>query len=89
MLIVLAALKFFFLLITTSWFCAVLTVIRLDCIEAAFKFRIEQKIMRIIGIKIVIIAKEKYNLGSTETSSTKNLEQGRTKHINQTVAIST
>jgi len=62
---------------------------RLDCIEAACKFRIEQKIMRVIGIKIVIIAKEKYNLGSTETSSVTNLKQGRTKDINQTVAIST
>ena len=89
MLIVLAALKFFFLFFTASWFCQVLTdVIRLDCVDAAFKFRIEQNTMRAIGIKTVIIVKEKYNVDSVaETSSTKNLEQGRTKDKTQTVAI--
>lgn len=91
MLIVLAALKFFFLFLTASWFCKVLTdTICLDCTEAAFKFRIEQNTTRVIGIKTVIIVKEKYNVDSVaETSSTKNLEQGRTKDKNQTVAINT
>ena len=43
--------------------------------------------MIIIGINTVMIVKEIYNVERSFTSSTKNLEQGRTKDINQTVAI--
>ena len=61
----------------------------MDCAEAAFKIRIEHSVMIIIGINKVMIVKEIDNVDKPVTSSTKNLEQGRTRDINQTVAINT
>ena len=62
---------------------------RLDCSEAAYKIRIEHSMVIIIGINTVRIVKEIYNADRPITSSTKNLEQGRTKDKNQTVAMRT
>ena len=67
---VFAALKFFFVLLKTSRFFKLLLVsfILLDCTAAAFKIRIEQNTMIVIGINIVITVKEIYNVDSPETS---------------------
>ena len=62
---------------------------RLDCSKAAYKIRIEHSMVIIIGINTVRIVKEIYNADRPITSSTKNLEQGRTKDKNQTVAMRT
>jgi len=45
--------------------------------------------MIIIGINTVMIVKEIYNVDRPFSSSTKNLEQGRTKDKNHTVAMRT
>ena len=60
----------------------------LNCNAAAFKFRIEQNVMVIMGIKTVIIANENHNVDSILRSLTKNLEHGKIRDMNQTVAMS-
>jgi len=87
---VLVAFKVLMPLLNASWLrdkSALAAVILLHCSAAVFKIQTELTVIMNIGIRTVITVKDIHKANMAELSSTKNLEQGRTKDINQTEAM--